>query len=108
MTGKRTEPATEIDVAPIEDYIDAIKVRHPALDDEDGIRNLAHFNRLLDYHGKRLEADAGDTYSTDLYQKLYASASRARDALGIGKRADATPKPPTATPIRRERERATD
>lgn len=54
---------------------------------------------MLDYHGKVLNADPGDEYSGDAYQKLAALALRHEDALGIvGKRESGKPSP--VAPIR--------
>ena len=97
--GKGSGPAVE--VAELDAFIDALRALHPHVvrpGNSDLIRRLASFYRMIAFHGARLEIDPGDSYSTDLYQKLSILALRHEAALGIGKpspqeAADELPRP---------------
>lgn len=91
----------EIELPSLDNYVERVRSNYPGLTDADldTARRLAHFYRLIDYHGARLELDPADSYSTDLYQKLSTLALRHEDTLAKAKPAAPGDTPPA--PIRR-------
>ena len=97
---KRAADGTEPEVLRVEDYEAWIILKLEESEasskpDRDIVRRLAHFYRMIDFHGKRLETDPGDSYSTDLLQKLSTLALRHEAVLGIGVPPRKEPETPT-------------
>ena len=99
MKARRSDSEVPIEVPPLAGYLTAIRARNPGLPPsaDEIVTRLAHLYRMLEYHGKRLETDPGDAYSTEHYQKLATLALRHEDALAGYRRG-----PGAIAPIKRE------